>query len=38
MIDTAFMPVRMTKQMTDVEIQALWAYLRTVPAKPYGER
>lgn len=38
MIDTTIMPVRATKAMTDVEIQALWAYLRTVPAKPYGGR
>jgi cytochrome c553 len=30
------MPVPMTKNMTDAEIEALWAYLRTVPAKPWG--
>ena len=34
-IDPA-MPVRYTKEMTDDEIRAVWAYLRTVPAKEYG--
>jgi mono/diheme cytochrome c family protein len=34
-IDPA-MPVRYTKDMTDEEIRAVWAYLRTVPAKEYG--
>jgi hypothetical protein len=34
MIDTAHMPVRMTRAMTPVERRALWAYLRTVPALP----
>lgn len=34
-IDPA-MPVRYTKDMTDVELRALWAYLQTVPAKAYG--
>ena len=32
------MPVKMTKHMTDTELKALYAYLRTVPAKPYGVR
>lgn len=36
-IDT-LMPVRATKQMTDDEIRALWLYLKTVPAKPFGGR
>jgi mono/diheme cytochrome c family protein len=36
-IDT-LMPWRLTKQMTDVELRALYAYLRTVPPKPYGGR
>lgn len=33
MVDTAHMPVQMTRAMTDVERRALWAYLRTVPAR-----
>lgn len=36
-IDT-LMPVRYTKDMTDVEIRALYMYLKTVPPKPYGGR
>jgi mono/diheme cytochrome c family protein len=32
------MPVKMTSQMTDTELRAIYAYLRTVPAKPYGVR
>ncbi len=32
------MPWKMTAQMTDVELRALYAYLRTLPAKPYGQR
>lgn len=32
-VDTVHMPVRMTRAMTDVERRALWAYLRTVPAR-----
>jgi mono/diheme cytochrome c family protein len=32
------MPWRITAQLDDVEIRALWAYLRTVPAKPAGGR
>ena len=35
-IDT-FMPVRLTKQMNDMEIDALWAYLKTVPPQPMGK-
>lgn len=33
-----FMPIKYTKLMTDVEMSALYAYLRTVPPKPYGGR
>jgi mono/diheme cytochrome c family protein len=33
LIDTVHMPVRMTRAMTPVERQALWAYLRTVEAR-----
>jgi mono/diheme cytochrome c family protein len=32
------MPYRLTKSMTDVELKALYAYLRTVPAREYGNR
>ena len=32
------MPWKATKEMTDVEIQAIYAYLKTVPAKAYGNR
>jgi cytochrome c553 len=33
------MPVeRVTRHMNDVELAALWAYLRTVPPRPYGGR
>jgi mono/diheme cytochrome c family protein len=35
-IDTVAMPVPLTRQMTDDEIRAVWAYLRTVPPKPFG--
>lgn len=34
----SLMPWRLTREMTDVELQALYAYLRTVPAKPFGQR
>ncbi len=33
----SFMPVRLTKEMTDTEIDALWAYLQTVPPQPIGK-
>ena len=33
-----FMPWRVTREMTDEEIRAVWAYLRTVEAKAYGNR
>jgi mono/diheme cytochrome c family protein len=32
------MPWRLTRLMTDEEIHALYEYLKTVPAKPYGNR
>jgi hypothetical protein len=32
-----FMPVRLTKGMSDTEIDALWAYLQTVPPQPMGK-
>ena len=31
-----FMPVQETRLMTDTEIHALWAYLRTIPPRPFG--
>jgi mono/diheme cytochrome c family protein len=37
MLDT-LMPYRLTKEMTDVELKALFAYLKTVPPKDYGNR
>ena len=36
-IDT-IMPWRLTRQMTDVELRALYAHLKTVPPQPYGNR
>jgi mono/diheme cytochrome c family protein len=36
-IDSTAMPVRYTREMNDQEIQAVWAYLRSVPAKQFGE-
>jgi mono/diheme cytochrome c family protein len=36
-VDT-LMPYRLTKEMTDVELKALFAYLKTVPPKEFGNR
>ncbi len=33
-----FMPINATKLMTDVEIVAVYKYLKTVPPKPFGTR
>jgi mono/diheme cytochrome c family protein len=33
----SFMPFRATKDMNDTEIDALWAYLQTVPPQPIGK-
>jgi hypothetical protein len=33
----SFMPFRATKDMNDTEIDALWAYLQTVPPQPMGK-
>ena len=33
-----FMPVENWKNLDDTEMHALWAYLQTVPARPYGSR
>jgi cytochrome c553 len=36
MLDSLQMPWTTFRDMTDEEIQALWAYLRSVPPKPFG--
>jgi cytochrome c553 len=33
-----FMPWEVYRGMTDAEIRALWLYLRSVPAKPFGNK
>lgn len=33
-----FMPSEVYRGMTDAEIHALWLYLRSVPAKPFGNK
>ena len=38
MIDATQMPIRMTAAMTDTERRAIYRYLRTIPAKPFGNR
>ncbi len=37
-MDTTVMPVRLLKTMTDVEVTALYAYLKTVPPREFGAR
>lgn len=37
-IDSVDMPLKVSREMTDTEVRALYRYLRTVPAKPYGSR
>jgi hypothetical protein len=32
------MPVRLTREMTDTEIEALWMFLQTVPPREFGNR
>lgn len=34
----ALMPIGATRLMTDVEMKAMWNYLRSVPSKPFGMR
>ncbi|KZC16296.1 hypothetical protein RHOFW510R12_23890 [Rhodanobacter sp. FW510-R12] len=36
-LNTDYMPVRVTRNFTDEEISALYAYLRGLPAKPRGQ-
>ena len=33
-----FMPWKVFRGMTDAEIHAIWLYLRSVPAKPFGNK
>jgi mono/diheme cytochrome c family protein len=35
-IDSTQMPIRLTREMTDLETKAIYTYLRTVPPKPFG--
>ncbi len=37
-IDSTLMPIRLLRTMDDVELAALYAYLRTVPPRAYGNR
>jgi mono/diheme cytochrome c family protein len=37
-IDSTVMPIRLLRQMDDVEMAALYAYLRTVPPREFGNR
>lgn len=32
------MPFESLRELNDVDVQALYAYLKTVPAKPFGQR
>jgi hypothetical protein len=32
------MPIRLLRHMDDTELSALYAYLQSVPSKPYGNR
>src|SRR5690606_28345707 len=36
MIDSTAMPLRATRQMTDLETRAIWMFLQTVPPRAYG--
>src|SRR5687767_9362569 len=37
-IDSTLMPIKLLRHMDDVELAALYAYLRTVPPREYGNR
>ncbi len=37
-LNTERMPVAMTRHLTDPEISALYAYFRSLPARPWGQR
>ena len=32
------MPIRLTREMTDLETKAIYMYLKTVPSKAFGGR
>ncbi|MCA9531887.1 MAG: cytochrome c [Myxococcales bacterium] len=36
-VDTKYMPIALTRHLTDVEVSALYAYLRTLPARASGQ-
>lgn len=38
MLDTTAMPVTITRHFDDLEVRAIYAYLRTLPPRPYGNR
>jgi mono/diheme cytochrome c family protein len=37
-LDTAYMPWQLLKQLTDDEIKAVWRFLQSLPPTPYGNR
>jgi mono/diheme cytochrome c family protein len=37
-IDSTMMPIRLTREMTDLETKAIYMYLKTVPPKAHGGR
>jgi mono/diheme cytochrome c family protein len=37
-IDSTLMPIKLLRHMDDTELSALYAYLQSVPPKPYGNR
>ena len=37
-IDSTIMPIRLTREMTDLETKAIYMYLKTVPPKAFGSR
>ena len=38
MMDSVAMPIRISREFTDDETAALFAYFRSLPAKPWGNR
>ena len=36
-VDSLAMPIRFTRELTDAEIHALWLFLRSMPARQFGE-
>jgi mono/diheme cytochrome c family protein len=37
-LDSTVMPVRFTREMSDLETRAVWMYLQTVPPRAFGSR